>query len=204
MRNTVAAAAGSRNLCRTRTTLARHNNHRYLRVTLPSLTRNERISQVLIQRHDSSLHPVTPHRPSQPDFSCLAAENAHDGQTEFACFDGSAARRILILAEYDWKGLTPASLPFESIHPRGLWQWTVALLLFLFFSGYAAGAGTTCHNHSHRDRHIRSGCKRASKFRNVLTHGELEHFADSVDRTFIGIPSIPQKNAEWMGHGGLQ
>jgi sugar lactone lactonase YvrE len=87
---------------------------------------------VLIQRHNSSLHRVTSHRLSQPDISCLAAGNAHDGPTNFAGFDGSAARRVMILAEYDWKGLTPASLPSESIRPRGLWQWALALLLFVF------------------------------------------------------------------------
>jgi hypothetical protein len=28
-------------------------------------------------------------------------------------------------------------------------------------------------------------------------------FGNCVDRNFAGIPPIPQKNAEWMGHGSL-
>ena len=28
----------------------------------------------------------------------------------------------------------------------------------------------------------------------------LEFFGNCVDRIFVGIPPIPQKNAEWMGH----
>jgi hypothetical protein len=29
-------------------------------------------------------------------------------------------------------------------------------------------------------------------------------FGNCVDGTFAGIPSIPQKNAEWMGHASLR
>jgi sugar lactone lactonase YvrE len=86
---------------------------------------------VPIQRHNPSLLPVSPQSPSQHDISCLTAANACDGQTKFASFDDSAARRVLILAEYDWKGLT-ASLPFEPIEPRGFWRTALALLLFVF------------------------------------------------------------------------
>jgi hypothetical protein len=31
----------------------------------------------------------------------------------------------------------------------------------------------------------------------------LSFFGNSVDRKFVGAPPIPQKNAEWMGHGSL-
>jgi hypothetical protein len=32
----------------------------------------------------------------------------------------------------------------------------------------------------------------------------LNECADCVSLNFIGIPPIPQKKAEWMGHGGPQ
>jgi hypothetical protein len=28
-------------------------------------------------------------------------------------------------------------------------------------------------------------------------------FGNAVDQNFVGIPPIPQKKAEWMGHGSL-
>jgi hypothetical protein len=43
--------------------------------------------------------------------------------------------------------------------------------------------------------------RRAAK---ILAAAKSEPFGNYVDQKLVGFPPIPQKKAEWMGHGSLQ